>query len=302
MNARRFLRLLTLTLALVSPAARAAVNDAGSNAADFLRLNAGASAAAQGEAFAGRGGGVEVFPYNPAGLRWLDRTEIMLQHNEYLADMRSEYIAGATHAGRFSVAASIHYFDEGDFTRRTISQPNGAGRFGASSWMGSLGFAAPLTRSFSVGAEGRFFQESIDNATRSGGAANIGLHFRSPETGRIEIGAVVRNLGPTVKFDRDEEKLPLEYAVGVSAAVADRLRLSSEVAFPRNQNADFKAGADLSVVDGFHLRVGYNTRNDLGTGLSLGGGLVYRNINFDYAWVGFRQVDSAHRFALTIGF
>ncbi len=281
---------------------RAELGDAGSNAADFLRLGNGAAAAAQGEAYAGRSGSIEVMPYNPAGLRWMERSEIMLQHNEYLSDIRSEYIAGATQLGSFRIGASLNYLDQGNFTRRTISRPNGAGSFDADAWTGSLALAAPLGQSFSIGVEARLFQENIDDASRTSGSANVGLHYRPRKFPQTELGVVARHLGGTVKFDRDNEKLPLEYAVGASSLVMERLRLSAEVAWPRNQNPDWKVGGDLRLVDNLFIRGGYNSRNDLGSGVSAGIGVKYKSLMFDYAWVDYNATGPAHRISVTAQF
>jgi hypothetical protein len=296
-------------VALAALVAGAAVHaergDAGSNAGDFLRLNAGAAAAAQGEAYAGRSGGIEVFPYNPAGLRHTAQNEIMLQHNNYLVDMNSSYIAGVMKLrNEWRLAGSVNYFDQGRFTRRTISSPTGVGSFEASAVTGSLGIAGALSERFSFGLTLKGFSEEIDNATRGGFAADLGLHYLARgEAATLEGGLVVRNLGPQVKFDVTKEDLPTEFAAGLSLlGFRDMLRLSGEIAVPRNQEAEVRAGLEVRPVDLLALRVGYNSRNDLGSGLSAGAGFRYRGFMLDYAWAGYDLAGDAHRMALTVGF
>jgi hypothetical protein len=302
--ARRLVSTVTIVL-LVAAAAQAERGDAGSNAADFLRLNAGAAAAAQGEAYAGRSGGIEVFPYNPAGLRHVERNEIMLQHNNYIADMNSSYVGGVIKLRNdWRLAGSVNYFDQGRFTRRTISSPTGIGSFEASAIAGSLGVAGALSERISFGLTLKGFSEEIDNAARGGFAADVGLHYRARgEIGTFEAGLVGRNLGPQVRFDVTEEDLPTEFAGGLSVlGLRDMVRLSGEIAVPRNQEAEYRAGLEARPVDLLALRVGYNSRNDLGTGLSAGAGFRYRNFMLDYAWVGYDVAGDAHRMALTVGF
>lgn len=77
------------------------------------------------------------------------------------------------------------------------------------------------------------------------------------------------------------------------------MRLSGEISAPRHQEFDFKAGADFRVGGGVSLRAGYNSRNDLGNGLSLGAGFRISSLDIDYAYVGFRRTGEAHRVGLT---
>lgn len=284
--------------------ARADRGDGASNTADFLRLQAGAAAAAQGEAYVGRSGGVEVLPYNPAGLATMENRQLLLQHNQYLLDATSNYIAYASPLRSARVAASLHYLDHGDFTRRTLSNPNGAGTFGADALLFTAAAAYPFTDRVSGGIAMKIFREEIDNASRSGFAADLGVHYRNPfRWGLLELGAAARNLGPQVRFDRDKEDLPIEFAAGGSVLFwNDHIRLSGELALPRNQELDFRTGVELRLIPAFALRAGYNTRNDLGHGLSLGAGFRYKALDLDYAWVPFEQAGDAHRVGLTVSY
>lgn len=293
----------SVALLLVLPA-RADRGDGASNTADFLRLQAGAAAAAQGEAYVARSSGVEVLPYNPAGLARMENRQLLLQHNQYLLDATSNYIAYASPLRNARVAASLHYLDHGDFTRRTLSNPNGAGTFGADALLFTAAAAYPFTERFSGGLALKIFREEIDNASRAGVAADLGIHFRNPFSwGVLELGAAARNLGPQVRFDRDEEDLPLEFAGGGSILFwKDHIRLSGELALPRNQELDFRTGVELRLIPAFALRAGYNTRNDLGHGLSLGAGFHYKAIDLDYAWVPFEEAGDAHRVGLTVSY
>ncbi len=292
-------------MALASPApAVAERGDAASSTADFLRLNAGAAAAAQGEAYVARSGGVEVLPYNPAGLATMEQREILLQHNQYLLDATSNYIAFAGPFRSLRLAGSIHYLDHGSLTRRTLSNPNGAGTFGADALLVTVGGGIPLNGRLNAGVAMKFFHEQIDNASRTGFGADLGLHFHSPfRWGRYELGIAARNLGPQVRFDRDKEDLPMEFAAGASVLVfRDHLRLSGELALPRNQELDYRAGVELRLIPAFALRAGYNSRNDLDNGLSLGAGFRYKVMALDYAWVPFASIGDAHRIGLTVSY
>lgn len=295
------LGVLAASLLAAAPA-RADRADGGSNTADFLRLQSGAAAAAQGEAYVARSGGVEVLAYNPAGLAALDSRQILLQHNQYLLDATSNYLAFAGPFRSARLAASIHYLDHGDFTRRTLSNPGGAGTFGAGALLFTGGAGYAFTERFSGGVALKVFHEEIDNASRTGFAADLGAQYVAPISwADLTLGAAVRNLGPQVSFDQEKEDLPLEFAAGGSALFWNgHVRLSGELALPRNQELDYRVGAEYRIIPAFALRAGYNSRNDLENGISLGAGFRYRALELDYAWIPFSQLGDAHRMGLTV--
>ncbi len=276
----------------------------GTAAADFLRLEIGAASTAQGGAFAGRSGGVEVFAYNPAGLARAERHEITFQHTSALLDIRQEYLAGVMRMSRWTAAGSLSYHAGGEQIRRTISNPSGAGLpgFHNDALAVSLGLATAFGDAFSVGGTVKIFKEQLDTAKRNGFALDLGLHYLFAN-GAYEAGAVIRNIGPQVKFDRAGEDLPLELALGASARfLNDRLRLSGELDMARAQDIRGKAGIEYRVIDFLVLRAGYNSRIELGSGVSAGLGIPIGNLLFDYAWVDHGLAGDAHRAALTVGF
>lgn len=299
--------LLPLLLALPVAAER---GDGGSSAVDLLRLGTGAAPAAQGEAYVARGGVIDALHYNPAGLAWLPRTTLQLQHNEYLSDMRAEYAAVAAPWRNYAFGGSVHLFDAGSFTRRTLTNPGGAGNFDAGTQIYSLGAAARLLPELGAGVTLRFAREEIDNAQRNAYAADLGLLYRHAGSG-VEVAGAVRNLGPKTKFDYVEEELPMETALGVhvplqldwrSPADPPRLRLAAEVAWPRRQEADYRLGLEVRPLRPLALRAGWNTRNDLASDYSLGVGFNWQNYAIDYAYIPFKHAGNAHRVSLNIEF
>ena len=292
--------LLVLLAGLAAPAA-ADRGDAGSNAGDFLRLGHGAAPAAQGEAYVARGGVLESLQYNPAGLALIDRPGVLFAHNQYLLDVTSNHLGiGIPLGGRWALGGSVSALDYGDFTRRTISNPGGVGTFDAGAFSGGLTLARRLTSAWSLGATVKGFDEEIDDANRSGYAIDVGLHYRSVR-GILEAGVAVRNVGGRVRFDTVREAIAAELSAGASVRLfEERLRLSGEVVDVRDQEVEFRGGAEFAVVPRLLVRAGYDSRNDLGEGYSLGLGFeVTRNFQLDYAYVPFRQAGDSHRVSLT---
>lgn len=305
---KRIFRIPTLLLAVligflfvVPTTASAATGDAGANAADFLRMSPSARATAQGEAFTARGGEIEALHYNPAGLARMKSAALTFEHTEFVAGINSQYIGAAIPLERVTLGISLRYLDFGGLTRRTITNPTGAGTFGANSIAGTLGAGLALGERFSVGLSVKPFQEKIDNTSREGFAFDLGAHYIFGND--LELGIAVRNLGPKVKFDTRKEELPREFAAGFTFPfLADRLRLSGEVALPHHQEVDYKAGIEFHPFKILYLRGGYNSRNDLDEGYSLGLGVEINRLNLDYSWIPFGPAGDAHKFSLIYQF
>ena len=301
---RRMARACALGLSLLVPAAAfAGTGDGGTSAAGVLRLAPRGAAAALGEAYVARSGVIEALHYNPGGLTRIGKAQIQMQHNDYLLDMKSDYAAGAFSAGRWTLGSSLLILDQGTFTRRTISNPAGTGRFSAGAQMLSFAVSRQFGERVSVGGAGRVFREKLDNISRTGESFDLGVHTIAIED-LLEFGAAIRNMGPAVKFDRDEENLPLDISLGlhVPRLFVRGLKVSTSLSFVRRQEPEFGAGIEYGVMNMAFLRFGYNSRNDLGSGLTAGLGFHVGGFQLDYAYVPFNDAGNSHRLSMTLAF
>lgn len=155
----------------------------------------------------------------------------------------------------------------------------------------------------SVGGAGRFFREKLDNISRTGESFDLGVHTIAIED-LIEFGAAIRNMGPAVKFDRDEENLPLEISLGlhVPRLFVRGLKVSTSLSIVRRQEPEFGSGIEYGIVNMVFLRLGYNSRNDLGSGLTAGLGFLVGGFQLDYAYVPFHDAGNSHRLSMTLSF
>ena len=58
-------------------------------------------------------------------------------------------------------------------------------------------------------------------------------------------------------------------------------------------------GLEVMAARTVPVRLGFNTRNDAGTGISAGLGWIYKSFNFDYAIVSYGELGITHRLSLT---
>src|SRR5262245_35550558 len=136
MTSRRFLSALVLPLFLL-PAAAGPVRAqftlggqrAGTSSGSFLKIGVGARAVGLGESYVAVANDPSTIYWNPAGLASLQRSELLLSHVEWPAEIRYEHGAWAVPVRRLGGSLAIQF---GMLTTRidetTELQPFGTGR------------------------------------------------------------------------------------------------------------------------------------------------------------------------------
>ncbi|MBI5242460.1 MAG: hypothetical protein HY922_02100, partial [Elusimicrobia bacterium] len=131
----------------------------------------------------------------------------------------------------------------------------------------------------------------------------MGALYRVPEAPGLALGLAVQNIGPTVKFQQASENLPLNIRMGGAYAFTIRGQKSAlalDITKERSEGALIGFGAETIVAKALALRLGYNTRNAAGPGVSVGVGWLLSNFSFDYAFVPFGDLGNAHRLSVTL--
>ncbi|MBI5242746.1 MAG: hypothetical protein HY922_03555, partial [Elusimicrobia bacterium] len=131
----------------------------------------------------------------------------------------------------------------------------------------------------------------------------MGALYRVPEAPGLALGLAVQNIGPTVKFQQASENLPLNIRMGGAYAFTvgrQKSALALDVTKERSEGALIGFGAETIVAKALALRLGYNTRNAAGPGVSVGVWWLLSNFSFDYAFVPFGDLGNAHRLSVTL--
>jgi len=297
-SARRFI-LGVISLALARPCLAAS---AGAEPFDFLFLDANARPVALGGAYTALAADANALLYNPAGLAKVRLNEATFMHNQYLQGVTQEYAGFASAKGW---GANVNYLSFGDVQRTTLSNPEGLGlgqatltdlAFGA-------GYARAVTASLALGAGLKYIRETIDKTTAKCLAADVGGLYAVPVLRGLSLGIALQNLGPTARFQGAKENLPLNLRTG--AAYVFKVRghgnaISLDVTKERSQGALVAAGWESRVVEPLAVRLGFNTRNDAGLGISGGFGCFFRWGSIDYAFVPMGEMGNAHRISATL--
>ena len=192
-----------------------------------------------------------------------------------------------------------------------------------------------------IGANAKLISSTLESYNSLGGAIDIGAIFID-ERNDVNWGLVIRNIGTQfTTYSEVREKLPLEVIVGVSQelehvplrwhltlenlqqwniAFSNPVRAQSsldgtsteeKVSFVNNALRHVIFGVELFPQKSFNLRLGYNFRRaeELRileqrnfSGVSLGFGLKFNKLKFNYSYSRYTLAGNTSLFGLTINF
>ncbi len=262
----------------------------GENGAAFLKIGAGARPAALGEAYTAVADDAVSAFYNPAGLAAVSRIELAATHTQWIQGGRHDSMAAAFPSkwGTFAAHAVTLSF-EGLERRNTDSDS-------ADSTFGSLDAAYGVSYgdragAFSWGLGAGFISQSLDGVSAEAPVGSVGGQWQTPVPG-LTLGAAVRNIGGSIKFENEGDPLPLTAAVGVAGRyMKNRLLGTLEARSVRNESGGFGVGIEavppLYKEATGRLRAGYRSDGvdaDDASGLSLGVGVAFPRWGVDATW------------------
>jgi len=296
---RASLRFVIVTFILISTSA-ALFADAGEASFIFLRLGPGSRPAALGEAVTASGGEITSAFYNPALLpSFKGNRQVAFMYNSYFMDVSQNYLSFASKGEKLAAGMYLLLGKIGDIERRNGPDTVANGLFDENHFYGAFNASYRFDK-FDLGLAVKYAYEKIDY--RSANSFMFDFGIAAPLNNEIKLGAAVKNIGGEPEFISESFALSKEYRLGVEYMpdFADQaLGLMADAVFYSDIDTKINFGAEYDLHRYLTVRGGYGTGYD-SRGLSLGGGLVYRYFNFDYAFVGFKNdLGNAHRFTLS---
>ena len=299
---------LFLMLAVCLPAG-AYASGAGTTAAPFLKAAMSPRAVAMGGAFSALADDSGAVFVNPAGLAQFDKREAALDFSTYLQDAKMGNLsyAGMVNDNRFGFGAT--FMTVGGLEKRGLTDSVGAvpeiGTFDASDLAITLAYAKKdfspdLMPRLDGGFAVKFIRSAIDTKTAFAVAVDAGAIYHATE--KINLSMAVQNLGTRMKFVDESDPLPLNLRAGAAYSFSVKglpALLALDMVKERGDDASALLGAEVIVANKFPVRLGYNGRNDDGSGIAAGLGYIHNNFNFDYAFAPFKDLGSTHRFSVT---
>ena len=237
--------------------------------------------------------------------------------------------------------AGVNYVNYGKF-QGTDETGNPTSDFTGSEIALSFGYSFMIPDvPIHFGANAKLISSTLESYNSLGGAVDIGALFID-ERNDVNWALVVRNIGTQfTTYSGTKEKLPLEVLIGVSQEVENvpiRWHLTLEnlqqwniafsnparavgsidggstpekVSFFNNALRHVIIGVELFPRKSFNFRLGYNFRRgeELSileqrnfSGISLGFGLKFNNLKFNYSYSRYTLAGNTSLFGLTINF
>jgi tetratricopeptide (TPR) repeat protein len=301
-----------LALTWVAAPARAAL-DAGTEPA--LYLGTGAKSVGAGRTGVAAAGDVSAADWNPAGLAYVPRCEILLQHAPLFGMANHDTVSLAYPLLDLgAVAASWTRLELGGIERRDdLNQA--AGEFGFRQQEFSLAFANEIWRPLAIGAALKLHDLRVDSWESMAPGLDLGVlaRFEKPFVTEkdktadfirtVNLGASVRNAaGPLLKLKDEAERLRPTYRLGAELGLAligeisDRLTLKVDAEKPELQTWRLHAGVDYSCFEHFAVRGGWDQEY-----FAAGAGVSFGGIALDYA-VSFPTLGLRHLLTFSVAF
>lgn len=296
--------ILFIFIFLSSLSLQASGEKIGTTTATFLKIGVGARALGLGGAYASIGDNIDAVFYNPAGLNLTINQELSFMHLEHFADICYECFGYSKRLSPSKVlAASLSHLHMGKFTGwdKTGIETDS---FSVHDSLFNITYAQSLTENIFIGTNIKFIKQKLANYSSKCIALDFGFLGVST-TKELRYGASLQNLGNKVKFDKVEDKLPLNLKFGISYKYLDEAMVTGmEINAPYDHKINYHLGSEYSLGDIFTLRLGYQSGPaEYNTGLSGGFGLKYQDFYLDYAFVPYsEELENSHYISFSCKF
>jgi LysM repeat protein len=300
---RRPIVAATVLLCCAPSIAFANIDKAGTTAANFLSVGAGAGILGMGGATLGFGGDLASAAWNPAGLGRLDQLQLVVSHSGVAEQSQQDWAAVGGQLGASPVRWALSGLFQGDgrFDGRDASN-NPTGSFDVSSSALGIQLARPVGPYASAGIGLKYASENLGGVGGSGATIDAGLSLRH---GMFGLGFAAQNAVGRMKYSGASYPFPSSYGLGVSLThPKNGLRAALDANFPAAYYPDVRSGVEWMWKDMFALRTGY--RAELGAaaddplaGPTFGMGAGVNGLWFDYGYMIGGNGSGQHRIGLS---
>jgi hypothetical protein len=253
----------------------------------------GARADALGRAYAAPADDAAALYWNPAGLAYLERTEVSFAYGAPFGEVgdvslgdavvakpliysMGEEAGGAGSLG--TLAAAVAYRRAGGIVEANEEGPTGR-TFADTDVELYLGYAHALGNKGAFGLALKNVTRKVADYSDSGFGLDAGGTYKP--FARFTVGAVLRNvIAPNVRLKALKDAPPLTLELGAGYDLFGVVSPAAFVAITREAFYDYGAGVEITPVKYIALRGGYYTGDErprAGLGLALG------DFRFDYA-------------------
>jgi hypothetical protein len=286
-----------ITCLTLLPLQAFAVSQAGTSGASFLELEQGARPLGMGGAYSAVADDALAVWWNPGGIARSSATEVSLSYAAFIEDISTQFL-GFTRAlseGRGTIGASLTYLTiPGIPSASSINgNPTEGADLTANSYAASLAYGRMIYPDLSVGANAKFFGQTLDANSGEGFALDIGAQYLYKS---LRMGLALQNLGPSFKIADDSNPLPQDIRVGLAYPVHPRILLALDEEKARDTDLRTHVGAEATVTSYFTVRAGYEQVDNDGSGAGVTAGFsllgVLRGEQAEGSSIGFTPMGS----------
>ncbi len=276
----------------------------------FLRIGTNAAAGAMGDAYVAHSRDAYATYWNPAGLAAATSNSLALSYHAWVAGVNTYGLASRFRAGeRGGVGLFVTAMGSGDLEART--RPGEAdGTFDLQYISAGVAYGRSLGP-VRAGVTAKYLTERIFEEKSSGYAFDLGLQA-DVLGGNLQFGAALQHLGEMSELADEAPRLPRTLRVGAAvfpfriltfddhAALLSAMLTADVVYLFPTEESQFHVGAAAQLFDVLTFRAGFMT-NDALRRYTLGLGLAFEGLHFDYAFLPFENDfgDPGHLVTLT---
>jgi hypothetical protein len=180
---------------------------------EFINLKVGARSNAMGRAFTAVSDDANLVQYNPAGLSFLLRKELMISYLRWFGDIDTQYLS-YVHPRFYkslNVGIGLQWFD--DTLKRTDINGVEIGETKVSESMTLLSLSTKLSDKFSIGANIKYLSSTLGRYSSNALILDAGIMLLS----FVDIGIAVNSFQLTpLKYRDQEEKISSTASFGIA--------------------------------------------------------------------------------------
>jgi len=310
--------------------------------AAFLKIGVGARPLGMGGGYIAIADDVNAIYWNPGGLAQLTKREISAMHNEWIDDLKYEFVGLALPITRMdtdkrnelariknlgTLAFGIAYLRMGEMEKRGENREKLNETFTAYDFAGTISYSRLISPKSSIGINLKIIHQAIEEEKANGFAFDLGTLYRFTAY-PLTAGLVIQNLGPKMKFINEEYNLPLTISAGLAYKILGICNFGDPAKAVIGINVtygifekrtEFGIGTEYWLLNTLALRGRYsvsNSNNQLTSakgGSASGGnnqftkfgaglGLKFSNYQIDYSFLPYADLGNTHRVSFTARF
>ena len=238
--------------------------------------------------------------YNPATPAFTKRGVVFML-NKHFADVRSEFLGVTLRRGPWAFSPHFWGTRVPDIENRTEPTRDPITTFDATNEAVGIAIARQFSSRISFGVTGRYLHQKMLYESSEGWSVDAGAMMRLAERG-LTAGLAVNHVGDMNQFLAEKPQLPTTLRGGVAyerpLAKIGSVMLTADALAIRESAPQFKGGLEYRAPNYLALRVGMVEGVDAQS-FSAGFGLFIKHIQFDYAFIPYREdLGDGHRFSL----